>query len=477
MYDQGPISGSPATLAATATRRPPTVEARPWLRPGAMADSNPCPLGFALFILLNAVLFVRPQELMPELLPDRVYQVLILVCAAVSIPAILQRLRPGSWAAQPITWCALGMFPAVILSHLSHAQFGSAFEAGADFVKVMLYFLLVISLLTSYSRLRRFSFWLVAFVVVLTSLALLHYYEIIEITNLTELQENDVDAATGDLVEIVRLRSTGMYNDPNDLCLILCIAMAFSLYWLMDRATGPLRLLWLGPLLLFGYALALTQSRGGLLAMVAGLVVLCKSRLGWWKTIPLAALVLPAVLLFFSGRQTNVNLSNVEDTAQARMQLWREGLLMFKSAPLFGIGQKEYSEEVGLVAHNSFIHSFAELGLFGGTMFTGAFFLSAWSLHRLRRTEAAPAEPGEARLRSYLLAAVVAYTVGMLSLSRAYIEPTYLVVGLAGAYVALPGLDRNTVLPRLSPKLIALLLGVSVATLAVLYCWVKLFAA
>jgi O-antigen ligase len=480
MSHQGPVFVNPAALAATASRRPPTAEAQRGVLPRPEVRRIPpslCPIGFGLFILVNAVLFIRPQDLFPELLPDRTYQILILACAVVSFPALFQRLRPGSWASQPITWCVLGMYPAVIVSHLVHAQYGVAFEAATEFVKVILYFLLVISLLHSFARLRTFSLCLVAFVVILTSLALLHYHGVIEIPKLTELEEKNVDADTEELVDIVRLRSTGMYNDPNDLCLILCVGMAFTAYWLTDRATGPFRFVWLGPLLLFGYALALTQSRGGLLAMLAGMVVLFTSRFGWRKTIPLAALLIPAMLFFFSGRQTAFDLANTEDTAQARMQLWKEGFQLFKSAPLFGIGHKEYSEEVGLVAHNSFIHCFAELGVFGGTMFTGAFFLSAWSLYRLRRTASRPDDDRVARLRSYLLTAVVTYIVGMLSLSRAYIEPTYLVSGLAAAYVALPGLDRDNRLPRVSPKLMALVVGVSLAGLAALYAWVKIFAA
>ena len=33
----------------------------------------------------------------------------------------------------------------------------------------------------------------------------------------------------------------------------------------------------------------------------------------------------------------------------------------------------------GLVAHNSFVHAFVELGLFGGTFFFGCFFFTALS--------------------------------------------------------------------------------------------------
>jgi hypothetical protein len=335
---------------------------------------------------------------------------------------------------------------------------------------------LLVSLLTSFARVRRFCFWLVGFVVVLSSLALLQYHEVIDIPSLAELQVMDSDDETGEVTEIIRLRSTGIYNDPNDLCLILCVGMAFSLYRFTERADGPFRFLWLGTLCLFGYALALTQSRGGFLAMLTGLMVFFTARFGWRKTIPLAAVVVPVFVLFFAGRQTNVDLSSTEDTAQMRIGLWKEGLELFKSSPVFGIGQKEFAEEVYFVAHNSFIHTFTELGFFGGTMFTGVFFLSAWSLHRLRKNTMGAHDFGAARLRPYLLGALSAYVVGMLSLSRAYIEPTYMVPGLAAAFIALPEMGKGTALPRLSVRLIALVIAASIVMLGAHYVCVKLLA-
>jgi hypothetical protein len=64
----------------------------------------------------------------------------------------------------------------------------------------------------------------------------------------------------------------------------------------------------------------------------------------------------------------------------------------------------------------------------------------------------------------------------MFSLSRASIEPTYMVPGLAAAYLAIPGTRGGLVLPRVSAKLVACLILVSIGTLGALYCWVKVFA-
>jgi hypothetical protein len=113
---------------------------------------------------------------------------------------------------------------------------------------------------------------------------------------------------------------------------------------------------------LLGYAFALTRSRGGFLALAAGLVTMIVAKLGWRNSIPVTAIALPVLLVLFAGRQTSINLSDKNDTAQGRMGIWRDGMMLLKGSPLFGIGYGEFVEEVGHVAHNSFVHCFVEQG-------------------------------------------------------------------------------------------------------------------
>jgi hypothetical protein len=58
-------------------------------------------------------------------------------------------------------------------------------------------------------------------------------------------------------------------------------------------------------------------------------------------------------------------------------------------------------------------------------------------LYRLRRDGRPPRSPKLAVFSPYLLAAVVGYCGGMFSLSRNYVAPTYLCLGLAESYLAL----------------------------------------
>lgn len=429
---------------------------------------------YLLFILLNATLFIRPAEIIPDLAGLPIYLCLILACAALTYPLLIAQLSARSLARDPVTVCVVGMLAACVLSHLSHLYIWGARMSGTDFAKVLLYYLLLVALLDSAGRMRRFLYWLTSFIVVLTGLALLQYYDAIDIPSLKALERRYYDPVTEQSVVLKQLQSTGIFGDPNDLCLILVVGTMFGLYGLGDRRLGTLRYAWLGPLGLFLFALAMTKSRGGFLALLGGVMALFLARFGWRKALPLAAMVLPAMLALFAGRQTNISTN--DDTAQGRIHLWSEGLRLFRQSPVFGIGKGFYADEVGQVAHNSFVNSYTDLGFFGGTCFLGAFYCVLTMLHRFGRHAHLIADPEVRRLRPYLMAAIVGYAVGMLSLSRAYVVPTYMIIGLGTAYIRLasrgvrwPGLGFDM---RLAQRLVL----ASAAMLAATYLFVRVFA-
>src|SRR5260370_8686708 len=107
------------------------------------------PIPFFLFVLLNAVLFIRQAEIMPELTGLPIYEWVILACLAVSIPGVLALLKPSSLVQQPITVCVLVLLPPIILSHLAHFNLYSARWSAYDFFHVAIYYLFFVSLLTS----------------------------------------------------------------------------------------------------------------------------------------------------------------------------------------------------------------------------------------------------------------------------------------------------------------------------------------
>jgi hypothetical protein len=464
---------------------------------------------FFLFILANAMLFIRPSELVPELGEVELYRYVIIACLLVSLPVVVQQLFARVKAVPPVAGCVLGLFPAVLLSHISQGNGEEAVEQGKEFFKVLVYFLLLLALVTTPARLRQLLLWLTLFSAALTFIAVVRYQA--NLGNPTPppppqsesanpdtkghhnadhgvaVKDQVRDPETGQLIDVQRMCGTGIFNDPNDLALVLITAIPLCMYWFADPKRKAQRPLWVAFILLFGFALMLTHSRGGLLALITGMMAFLYVRYGVMRTLALGMLMLPMVLIVFAGRMTSVSAE--EGTGQTRIQLWSDGLMFFKDAPLFGIGMEGYHSLSTHVAHNSYIHCYAELGIFGGTLFVGAFYFAMHGLYRLHRkpinqlepqakfqptlsTDGPSADPELLRLYPYLVAMFVAYATGIFFLSRSYIVPTYLLLGLAVVYLRM---RVNGPAPAWCKLALVRLAGVSVCFLAVTYTFVRMF--
>ncbi|HEV3447067.1 MAG TPA: O-antigen ligase family protein, partial [Gemmataceae bacterium] len=403
------------------------------------------------------------------------YEIVILSCMAFSWKPLLEQLQGRSLARQPITVCILGLWVAVALSHLSHANPGATWTAAKDFGKVVVYYLLLVSLVNNPSRLRQFLYALVLYTGTMTVLALLQYHGAIDVEALATLKENgSFNESTGEQVIFLRLRGPGIFNDPNDLCLILLTGMAICLWRAADRNAGIRRLGWIGLIGLFGYALSLTQSRGGFIALAAMCLVLFWTRFGWRRALVLGLLVLPPLLFVFGERQTSLSASS--GTGQDRIRLWSFALNCLREAPLFGIGAGQFEEREGLVAHNSYIHGFAELGFIGGTLFLGAFYCAISGLFRIRDWRLASLAPELDRVRPYLIAIVVGYGTGILALTRDYTVTTYLPLGLATVFVDVGAASVLVAPERVSLRLIGRLAAIGCAFVIIMYVVVRSLA-
>jgi putative inorganic carbon (HCO3(-)) transporter len=430
-------------------------------------------MDFLFLVFLNAALFIRPAELIPEFQEAPLYNVLILICFALSFPAVIRQLTGRSLMANPISACVVGLLLAVFLSHLSHLNLTLARWAGFEFFKVVLYYFVIVAVVNSPARLCRFLPCLVGLFTLVAGLTLLHYFGIVTLPNMSVLTRVEVDATTGEISEVQQLQGLGIFADPNDLCLILVPAMMFCLYKLGDSRSRPQFPLWAGQLILFGTTLALTHSRGGFLALLAAILVLLFVRLGWKRTIPLAVVILPIMFVLFAGRQTNLEMGS--GTAQSRIQLWSLSMAAFRQAPLFGIGDGLLADEIGQVSHNSFVQSYAEWGLFGGTLFLGMYYYGFMALARLGSARLLNPDPELLRLRPYLLAALGGYAAGMASLSRETIAPTYLMPALATVYLRLTSPDPAWPLARVDTRLIRHVVMISVVFLIGIYIYINIF--
>ena len=147
------------------------------------------------------------------------------------------------------------------------------------------------------------------------------------------------------------------------------------------------------------------------------------------------------------------------------------------SRVIFGIGAGNYTEVSSHVAHNSYVHSFVELGFIGGTFFFGCFFLPAYTFFLMKRLHFWIESPELRRVFPYVAAILAEWCMGMCTLSRCYVPSTYMVVGLGAAYVNLVGFYRTHPKPliTLNRTTLAIWVTASFCLLVGAYVFVRLF--
>lgn len=407
-------------------------------------------MDFASFLLVNTILFLRPAEIVPELERLPLYYLAILLCLACSMLHLMRLFLESPLIRHPTTLCVFGMFLFAAISLPINSD--KAFDEVLEYAKIMVYFCLFLAIVRTPARLQGVIACVVVCMTITAAAAILHYHEFVQIASLQEQFEN-LDRP-GSTEVIKRLRFTGILHDANEVGVFTSILCFLCGYQLTNRRMGMARFLWAVPIGIFLYSLYLTQSRGGLLSFIVGLTVFSlyafrpkslaagtrkQSALG----IAFLAVVLPIVLIAFGGRQTNISTN--AHTAQTRFGLWSDWLQEFRSHPLFGVGPRVMSTSIDpekqiyvadrkMLAHNSYLQAFADLGFFGGLCFLGAAGFAFVTLHRFAYGKTYIIDPDLSRLQPYLMAALAVCALGFLTLSLDYVLPTYFVLALPVAY-------------------------------------------
>jgi putative inorganic carbon (hco3(-)) transporter len=196
-------------------------------------------------------------------------------------------------------------------------------------------------------------------------------------------------------------RITSFLEHYNGLAGYLNLVIPFCLAFAMGGTDPVLRTLSRWSLALAGIALLLTQSRGGLVAFVAILLVhVCfsaqdrKTRVRRVAIALVACLLIAAVAGFFFQRLTEID----DFTAVSRLAIWGGAFTVFARSPVLGTGFGNLHGLMGGLlnlpdgwtgdAHNLYLELLAETGVIGFLVF-GLLIILAMrtALRQLRRTE------------------------------------------------------------------------------------------
>jgi O-antigen ligase len=381
-------------------------------------------LGFML------VLMLRPADMFPALAALNPARVFALVALGLWVVEKMVR-QDLSWPKNPLDRWFVWLNVALIVSSFLGTDPGTSLAMYQDvFVKIIILYVLILNLVNTPGRSA------ITLTVIAAATTWLGVYAV---------QAKFSGAAQ---IEGSRAGFVGLLGDPNDLALVLLMAMPFLASAVME--TKGRRIRWVFGLMLVAVVAGIvsTQSRGGFLGLGAASAILLRekvrSRAVQFTVLAVGMAALVAVS-GMSGRSSGgADGDGIDESAQGRLDAWKAGLRMLKSRPHIGVGYDRFADNYPsyvvdavnwgkLEAHNSFVKAFAETGLFGFTPFLAMVGLSFRSAKRTRDRRQELADPLERAAAGALFPTMVAYFTSAFFLSQCWTWFTYILLALVAA--------------------------------------------
>ena len=337
-------------------------------------------MAYGALLVYVALLFIRPQEWISFIYG---WPILDFVTAA-AVVTWLGSIKGSRWRLRdaPQNWLMLGLFAAVLMSHVAHTYFAAFTWAFQEFGKVVLLYFLVVSLVDSVSKARTFVSTIILGCLFLSAWGLYQAWS----PDHFGFASFSPDFRAVHQDETWRVRALGIFNDPNDLALMLVAVLPFLLSDALSSGRSPgARIAAAGAAVPMLWCIFLTNSRGGWLAL--GVMLAAYAAIHLRSKQVGVALGLVVFLAIFSLGPSRVGMTTDDESSHGRWAAWGEGNRMLKQWPAFGAGQGRFTEfsDHSRVAHNSFVHCYAELGLFGYFFWFGLVVASlkdGWALSR-----------------------------------------------------------------------------------------------
>ena len=258
-----------------------------------------------------------------------------------------------------------------------------------------------------------------------------------------------IEVLEGNRVTIGRALNSPI-GDPNDLALTLLVPLGFAIALVGNRTGVVNRLLGLSTVLAVVWGILATQSRGGMIGLVAVFAVFglrnIKSRL----LLVVIGIVLVAGILALSGigQRTDVGPEAgqaIDESAGDRLLAWQAAISMALARPLTGVGLMNFSETLflyvsgmvrnrSMVAHSTWMTVLAETGFPGFIAFIGMVYAMFRSIGRsIGRVNGNPSEPFARAMSVGLLASLVGFCLSGTFLTLAFTWQVYILLALTVA--------------------------------------------
>ena len=395
-------------------------------------------MGFLLTLVYTCLMFVSIGDSFRGLAPYRV-QLIIGVAAllATIFGAMLGNSFYGRQVGMNPQYALMAAFTGwVLVSWWPHLWFGGI-GVSLDFLPSAFLFFLIALTTGTVRRLHIFRIVLVVTTLYIVAHGLYDYHWVGRSS-----PYRLVDSVGHG--EFDRLKGLGILGDPNQYAQFLLSVLPFLFIgWKKRNFVAKALVLSISGVMI--YAISLSRSREGLIGLCFLIFLVLRTRfsaLGGAIATVVAGLGLAAVN-FTGGREIS------REGGLDRLACWSEGLGMFKSSPLWGVGFNGFLEHYDHTAHNSFLLCAAELGLIGYFLWIGLILITVWQLKAIRDSTGADTTLPEFRgWASATLMAIYVYLVCGFFLSQTYAPALYMLLGVSAGIIAV---DVRTREQRLIP--------------------------
>lgn len=396
------------------------------------AEAGSHPLAFIGLFLFTLLLYVRPNELFPDVFGDfPIMKIVAILTLIVYIGGKLGRGEPLSIWPLEMSMLSVIILLGIILTPIAAAPSASIDLLTDTFFKVVVIFVLMINLVDTRTRLR-----MMMKLVVICGTG-------ISAGSIARFAEGKFTAQIQGVGVRIEGVVGGIFGNPNDLAMALDLLLPLAIVLgLTSKPAG--RLLYFSCALILAMGTVVTFSRGGFLGLAAaGGILLWKLGRGNKLTTAIAALAACLVLAMsmpvgYADRLFTIIHTEKDTTnsAQEREGEMKRALEIASHHLVFGIGLGNYPfySNHAIRAHNAYVELAGELGVSGLIAYLILIFAPLRSLKRIERetTGTRELEQRELHLLSVgVHAAIMSYVVCAIFSSAQYQWYLFYVVGYA----------------------------------------------
>ncbi|MGE0126881.1 MAG: O-antigen ligase family protein [Blastocatellales bacterium] len=390
---------------------------------------DPYRLAFSLLYLFTLLLYIRPNDLLPGLGSFPLAKIVAILAPLAYIHARYSLGKPIiNWTIEIQMVCTM-LCLAILFTPVAASAADSVNTLSDSFIKMVIILILMIGVINTRVRLRAIISLTVLCGTWLAIFAIKNYAT----GNLT-MKGDRIEGVVG-----------GMFGNPNDLAAALCMLIPLAVT-LAVMSAGSARLFHIACALVMTGGVIVTFSRGGFLTLIAlAGVMMWKFGRGEREKIVLAAVIVFAALITATPENYRSRFISIFDhsqdktgSAQQRSELFKHGVNLAIHNPIVGIGMGNFHiySIREKVAHNAYVETAAELGLFGLIAYLVLILAPLRGLARIEReakTANTPADLDSRNLSIGLQAVIVAYMVASFFLSIQYLWYLYYAAGYAAA--------------------------------------------